>query len=81
MQKSKPAKAKAVKTIIPKWKARSAETHAKHLETLKSNPDTLYDVCLLGDSLTEHWLDDGTNVWKDSPLSTKYKVTFNRINS
>lgn len=73
MQKSKPAKTKTVKTTIPKWKGRTAETHSKHLEALKSN-EMKYDVCLLGDSLTEHWLDDGADVWKSSPLATKYKV-------
>lgn len=71
MQKAKSA---TVKTTTPKWKARTAETHAKHLEFLKSHPDTNYDVCLLGASLIEHWLDDGSNVWKASPLATKYKV-------
>ncbi len=69
---SKPNNSKrSTRTITPKLKQRSADTLAKHLDMLKQSRD--YDVCLLGDSLTEHWLDVGLPVWHQSALS-KLKI-------
>lgn len=57
----------------PKWKERTATTHARHLEILKNRPDLQSNAILfLGDSMMERWLTTGKPFW-DNELS-KYPI-------
>lgn len=49
--------------LIPKWKARTSNTHKKHLELYK---DKEFKVAFLGDSMMERWLSTGKIHWNTS---------------
>jgi hypothetical protein len=78
MQAATPAQAgrpRPLKTTAPKWKERTANTHALHLNELKNNSHPPFEVCLLGGSIIEHWKDKGTDAWEGSGLASKWKVS------
>ena len=57
----------------PKWKERTATTHARHLEILKNRPDLQSGAILfLGDSMMERWLTTGKSFWNNE--LSKYPI-------
>jgi len=53
-------------TVIPRWKLRTSETHERHLEFIKK---FTHEIVLLGDSIFEHWLNDGHEAFKSFKLN------------
>ncbi len=50
------------KLLIPKRKARTCETHLKHIESVHQSH---YDVLFLGDSMLERWSTTGNDYWEN----------------